>query len=417
MSGRYNTPQEGTLDWHIPLNENFSALNRDVEIRDNAANLDQYEPREGAKFLATDTGTVHIGDGSEWNRLGSLGSGGGSSTADDGSIIAASGDVQSAIDHASTGSEFGKGPSQVVKLVSGKTYEIDDTIKVRNGTILDCNGARIVPSGNFNVFELYRDTQLISPHVDTRGRNWNATQVVVGADDASKVEAMNRAWVRDAYLIGTPGEGIGLQFRGGSNGPCSMQWATGSISGFERAIDCYAAGGDISSHGDWSNGNQFYGIIRNFTIGVSMRSEGAAVSGNTFRLQAQPTHGVSEWLWYMEDDPRSSSQRGDNNYVMTSNTMHVFPWDNQNYTANPYYESDDRRPPVWHIGKGKQYANSMVDLSGRLGNEYIVNNSDFANRNGIFTAHGGSVTGTNHFSTPPVYQQNDSRVWHEDSTN
>lgn len=67
---RYNTPQEGTLDWHIPLNENFQKLDRDVEIRDTEANLGGYTPAIGAKFLATDSGAIFTGDGSTWNLVG-----------------------------------------------------------------------------------------------------------------------------------------------------------------------------------------------------------------------------------------------------------------------------------------------------------------------------------------------------------
>ncbi|MFC6733696.1 hypothetical protein [Haladaptatus sp. DYSN1] len=65
----YNTPAKGATDWHIPLNQNFESLDRDVEIRDVDANLTDYEPKQDAKFLATDTGNVYIGDGASWNPL------------------------------------------------------------------------------------------------------------------------------------------------------------------------------------------------------------------------------------------------------------------------------------------------------------------------------------------------------------
>lgn len=66
----YNTPSEGELDWHIPLNENFERLDRDVEVRDSEANRDQYPPEDGAKFLATDSGATYVGDGTAWNLVG-----------------------------------------------------------------------------------------------------------------------------------------------------------------------------------------------------------------------------------------------------------------------------------------------------------------------------------------------------------
>lgn len=65
----YNTPQKGTTDWHIPLNENFRSIDTDVEVRDIESNRSQYTPKDGAAFRATDTGNVFVGDGSSWNKL------------------------------------------------------------------------------------------------------------------------------------------------------------------------------------------------------------------------------------------------------------------------------------------------------------------------------------------------------------
>ncbi|GGK71229.1 hypothetical protein [Haloarcula sebkhae] len=419
MSERYNTPAEGTLDWHVPLNENFEKLDSHVELRDAESNISQYEPKTGAKFLATDTGTVYIGDGSNWNRIGSLSASDSSvSEADDGTLIAPPGEVHAVIDQASSSQTWAQAPVQTVKLVSGENYFPSETIRVKRNVRLECNGARIVPDGDFNIFEMYRGSQLVDPFVDTRPVNWSSVQIVVGADDAAKVELPNRASVKNAYLMGTPGEGIGLQFRGG-NRPCSMQIANGQLLGFDIAIDCYASGNDFSGQGDWSNGNQFSGSIEAFRTGVRHRSEGAASTGNVFRLMVQPDNDVSEWLWYMDDDPRSSSERDDNYYKKSSNTMIAFPWDTDNFTDNNQFaENSDRKPPIWYLGEGINYGNSLVDLSGKLGNQYIVNNSDYPDRNGIFTYHGGQVTGTNQFSHPPAYQRNpESRIWHEDSKN
>jgi hypothetical protein len=80
----YTTPNEGTIDWHVPLNENFELIDTDVEIRDEESNLDDYEPKSGAKFLATDSGAVLIGDGSSWNEIGAIGD---TEASDDGDSI------------------------------------------------------------------------------------------------------------------------------------------------------------------------------------------------------------------------------------------------------------------------------------------------------------------------------------------
>ena len=68
----YNRPSAGTTDWHRPLNDNFAALDTDVEIRDAEDARGDYDPKDGSKFLATDTGAVYLGDGDQWNYLGDI---------------------------------------------------------------------------------------------------------------------------------------------------------------------------------------------------------------------------------------------------------------------------------------------------------------------------------------------------------
>ncbi len=70
---RYDTPELGTNDWHVPLNRNFERLDTDVEIRDEEEMRRSYAPKLGAKFLATDTENEFVGDGEEWRPLQSSG--------------------------------------------------------------------------------------------------------------------------------------------------------------------------------------------------------------------------------------------------------------------------------------------------------------------------------------------------------
>lgn len=70
---RYSTPEAGSTDWHIDLNENFEQLDTDVEIRGQEANRNDFDPVEGAKYLATDTENVYIGTGEAWQKLDSRG--------------------------------------------------------------------------------------------------------------------------------------------------------------------------------------------------------------------------------------------------------------------------------------------------------------------------------------------------------
>ena len=66
INHNYKTPQQGDSDWHLPLNENFKQHDIDIEVRDHTQNLGNYEPQNGAKFYATDTGDIYLGDGSQW---------------------------------------------------------------------------------------------------------------------------------------------------------------------------------------------------------------------------------------------------------------------------------------------------------------------------------------------------------------
>lgn len=69
----YNTPEQGSTNWGVPLNENFERMDTDIEIRDERANIGEYEPKDGAKFLAIDTKEVYLGDGNQWRRIATLG--------------------------------------------------------------------------------------------------------------------------------------------------------------------------------------------------------------------------------------------------------------------------------------------------------------------------------------------------------
>ncbi|MFB6077867.1 MAG: hypothetical protein ABEJ80_02670 [Halarchaeum sp.] len=83
-----NTPAKGTLDWNVPLNENFERLDAAVEIRDVRANRSNYVPKDGAKFLATDTGRVYLGDGTSWSEIGSIAASGGSAGGVNAALVA-----------------------------------------------------------------------------------------------------------------------------------------------------------------------------------------------------------------------------------------------------------------------------------------------------------------------------------------
>ena len=69
----YNVPEPGQSDWHVPLNENFELIDRDVPVVDAEGAKEDYPPADGALYIARDTGTLYVGDGSQWQQLGTLG--------------------------------------------------------------------------------------------------------------------------------------------------------------------------------------------------------------------------------------------------------------------------------------------------------------------------------------------------------
>lgn len=412
MSERYNTPEQGTLDWHNPLNENFTKLDRDVEIRDVRANLENYDPDEGSKFLATDTGDVLLGDGSAWNRIGTVApadtttstSGG---EVSDGSVVAASGEVQTVMDDYATTDSWGAQAMQTVKLVSGATYTPSDTWSIPPGVRLECNGAVIEPTGDFNVIELDRNSAVHEPRVNVSGVDFSSVCIRVGAVDGGKIGTPNPATVSNCELYSDSQGGVGLQFHGGNN-PCSMQKASGKISNFDRGLEFRAAGDDTSGRGDWSNGNRFNGSINGSRIPIYLVSQGAEVSGNIVRAQVQADD--SDWIIRQEDAVNGAMFRG--------NTYMIFPWDTFN-VDNEFKSTSNRgreRAPIWYIGTGQQEYNVMYDMDNKHSNDWILNRSTTgADRNAVFNGAGEAASrGAVEFSHPSTFQGHDA-PYHPDS--
>jgi len=139
----YNTPAEGTVDWHIPLNDNFQQLETDVEIRDSDANRGNYDPQNNAKFLATDTGDVYLGDGSSWNRIGSLrggtssGGGGMASALSSGLIVpVADGLAGTTVDPSSSSSPVQDALDMVAAKGGGTVYLPPDTVNEQGPVVM-----------------------------------------------------------------------------------------------------------------------------------------------------------------------------------------------------------------------------------------------------------------------------------------
>jgi len=66
-------PADGDRDYEDTFETFFEQLDNDVEIRDTDTNKNNYDPKVGAKYVATDTEDVYIGDGNSWKHLVSTG--------------------------------------------------------------------------------------------------------------------------------------------------------------------------------------------------------------------------------------------------------------------------------------------------------------------------------------------------------
>jgi hypothetical protein len=397
-----NRPDQGAQNWHVPLNENFANIDQGIEIRDAAGNRSQYTPNEGAKFLATDTGMVYVGNGTEWEEAGSI-------TGSPGGVLAAPGEVQSVIDEFADGHQWGPQPMRTVTLMSGATYETSDTWNLKAGTRLDCNGAVIRPQGDFNVLELERDTAVHEPRINVADVNDYTSAAVVMTPSTGKIGTPNPSQITDCHLFNDDQTGVGLQFKAASN-PISMQRASGIIHNFDRGVEFRAEGSGSESQDGWCNGNRFDGAINASRIPIYLNAlNGSPVSGNTVRGQVQCGENT-EWAIRQEDAPENTNVRG-NSYFLRI-------WDSDNISNG--YESvsnrDPPRAPIWYIGTGQQEYNSLRSLSGSHSNEFILNRSTTGRaRNGIFTGTGeASPRGAIEFNHESTYASNEA-AFHPDS--
>ena len=318
MAERYNTPAEGTLDWHVPLNQNFEDLDIDIEVRDRDSNRSNYSPKEGSKFLATDTGNVYIGNGSDWNSLGNIGSSGG------GVSLAQPGNVQSAID-AAAGTHGGG-----VFLDPTKTYvQPSSPWEVKENVTLHFNGAWMVGDGSrdsTDFIHLHPGGLVVNPRIDlydggnayTPDNNYNANVFV--CDTKYGEYFANGTGIRNGLIKGETDGGTGLYLNVSQNETFITH------NRFELTIDNAREFRNYSSIGTavymntgdglddaWINGVHIYGHWKNPKRGWIMDGDSTAggegstlnqINYNTARVQYQPdnVNNTSEEMWWIKSD-------------------------------------------------------------------------------------------------------------------
>lgn len=338
----YNLPTEGTSDWHVPLNENFNQIDRDVEIRDKGSNKGSYEPKDGAKFLATDTGNVFLGDGSSWNQIGSV------STSAEASTTAAPGQVQNQIDSAAKDGILSAGECpNVVRLTPGVEYSPSSTWVVKPGVVLDCQGALIRTNDDIDIIHVHPNAGVNNPYIDQRGMTgWDSAMIKMDTKFGRYWGSGRPYGLRNVHLNSDAADQshvnnqIGIHLHDSVNSPNGVTkvFCDGFIRGMNESIRLEASGGSSS----WTNANRFNMDIWAFEQAITHRAvSGAAVNGNYFDVTFQPHKGTSQWAWSLGTDA-------------SYNTMKARCWEKSRFANGT----------VWEIRDGGCTNNTWIDHHG-----------------------------------------------------
>lgn len=372
----YNTPAEGTRDWHVPINDNFSRLDTDVEIRDADGNRGGYDPKKGSKYLATDTGSVYIGDGASWERIGSLRtSSGGSGSEAATAVVSTATELQDAIDTHHTGeTQFWKQPTPVIEVEAGSALNPSSTIRLKQGIQVNWNGALIRPDADIDVVQQDPLTFSYGPvSVDTSflGFDWNSSAWTFDAGEAGESYANRQNTVCDSVHL----RGDDNQQTGTGNGFYLTDSASEFVAyvkvhnfvvrGFDYGVLLEATDG-----GAWVNDNQFHqghfaGNSNVITIRAKGTSTDEALTGNQFHsISVQPFDTPdrhTQWLWDIDDGA-------------LSNTLAGFFVDPQAYANDT----------IWRIGSNCGYRNVLMDYGSNIQQSEVDLELGSSNENSLF---------------------------------
>lgn len=328
----YNTPSKGTADWDTPLNGNFQSLDRDVEIRDAETNISTYTPKDGAKFFATDTGTIYLGDGNQWNIV--------SSNGDEPVTYASVGNVQAAIDSVQSSTRG------MVKLLPGETYAPSSPWSIKSNVTLDCEGAYINPAEDTDVFHVYDRAQLLNAEVDLTTFDTYTSNVILLSTAFNEEPFSDSTFVNNITCIGAQ--------TGTAKGTFVRLRTTGSkhMSSFPltnlRITDPKPSGGTrqtigdgivLENNGDFLNSVHFQNIyIRDTNRGVVITGSDDTVNFNMFRnVIIQPEGGNNSEVGWLIDKGKYNHLQG-------------MIWDTHNWSDTGIRLTSTAGPDNNHVG-------------------------------------------------------------------
>lgn len=253
----YDTPSEGATDWHIPLNENFRRIDVDVEIRDTESNLSQYQAKSGGKFLATDTGRVYIGDGQDWNQIGSV------MTGRTKFRWATPGNLQARLDEAGADSS----EKRTVACKPGSVFS-DPPYSIPEETTLICNDSTFRATSDVDIFVPEAGSRIGGPaRLDSQSPTYSSSHINIDPEKAESSPIGMRGG-REIGIFGlfrhdgTEGEGNAIRVKGATNPDGTNHNVTQNYLGHHHvwgigdAILADADGGFLNDNHIWMEASQ-----------------------------------------------------------------------------------------------------------------------------------------------------------------
>jgi hypothetical protein len=214
-------------------------------------------------------------------------------------VVARPGEVQETID-----AHEGE-PYTVVNLLPETVYELDSTIHVKDGVVLNCQFAHFEPTKDVDLFYIYRNGHVFHPMVDLDAMEEYTSAAFTLDPDFSGFYGPGRS--RNRIVGGeTRGNGTGTAIRIHQDGSASV-----SACSFQRfyhdsrevgtAIEIASLGGGKG----WLNGNEFYGAHVHFSDAAVHTHGDDAINANKFEIHVQPKEDVSKNAWLLERGGRN----------------------------------------------------------------------------------------------------------------
>jgi hypothetical protein len=251
-------------------------------------------------------------------------------------VVPPDGDIQAALEEAANGATYARSPWGTVRLQSGETYRVSETIEMPLYSVLDFNGARMIPSENVDVVNMSAGSRLVRPFIDAGDTaGWNSSLIKV-TTRVKKVESIDPVYIDQMYLRAPEQQGTGVDIVDENEEGLWSVRMSGIIQQGEVGVHLHPEGED-----SWVNSVFFDGIMRAQQTGVLMSGSSRwQPAAHRFDVTFQPSSDTTEWFWDL--------QKG------TSNTVKANVWDS--------HMIEDET--IWRVGEEVETNNVLVDHMG-----------------------------------------------------